>query len=239
MYDKEFVKLLVSSPFVSFIPTDISRRDLIEGYKYGLRAQTVPPGLLDVITKVKKEHDNGTTRTGMVIGYPYGGFSKNFKVYLAKEALRYGIDEVDVGINVTAAASGDIETVKDELLAILNAVEGKVKVVPMLWMVKLPFEIVDKLCEMYIEIGITAVKTSAGIHFGSMTLEHIEHIARNYGDKLSIEVAGRCRSRQLAEDMLKAGASYFHSGSWKKMSGIGTDIQFDYDTKITSYEEIK
>lgn len=237
MYDREFVKLLITSPFASQLNNEVAERELIDGYKYGVRAAIVAPGQLDLINEVKAKYDNGYSRTGMVIGYPYGGFSTKFKVYLAKLAKENNIDEVDVGINVTAAASGDFEAVRDELKQILDAVEGKVKVIPMLWMVKLPLEVVDRLCEIYIELGITAVKTSAGIHFGYMTEEHIRHIYRKYGDKLSIEVAGKVRTRELAEAMKEEGASFFHTGSWRNMSGYGKDVVFDPYTKDLYYPE--
>lgn len=231
MYDREFVKLTITSPFTSTLNHEVARQELVDGYRYGVRSAIVAPGQVDMLNEVKREHDNGYTRTGMAISYPYGGFSTNFKVYLARLAKEKGIDEIDVGFNVTAAVSGDFETIREEFRQILEAVEGKVRVVPMLWMVKLPFETIDKLCQIYIDLGITAVKTSAGIHFGYMKVEHIQYLYRNYGDKLCIEVAGKVRNRELAEEMHRAGATYFHMGSWRSVSGLGKDVQFDPETK--------
>ena len=57
----------------------------------------------------------------------------------------------------------------------------------------------------------------------------------NWGDKLSIEVAGKVRSREVAEDMISAGARFFHLGSWRRLCGIGEDIQFDFDSKQAYY----
>ncbi len=235
MYDREFVKLTITSPFPSFINNEIAMQELVDGYKYGVRSAIVAPGQVDLINEVKKEHENGYSRTGMVIGYPYGGMSTKYKVYLAKLAMEKQIDEVDVGVNMTAAMSGDFDKVRDELKQMLDAVEGKVKLIPMLWMVKVPFEIVDKLCEIYIELGITSIKTSAGIHFGFMTVEHITYLHKKYGDKIEIEVAGKVRTRELAENMHREGAKYFHMGSWRSVSGIGTDVQYNPATKEVFY----
>ena len=153
------------------------------------------------LNEVKAEYDNGYSRTGMAISYPYEGFSTNFKVYLARQAKGKGLDEIDVGFHVTVAVSGDFDAIWKEFELILEAVEGKVRAVPMLWMVKLPFKAIDKLCQIYIDLGITAVKTSADIHFGYIKLEHIQYLYRNYGDKPCIKVAGKVRPRSLAEEM--------------------------------------
>ena len=41
------------------------------------------------------------------------------------------------------------------------------------------------------------------------------------------------RSREIAERMIEAGARFFHMGSWRRLGGIGQDIQFDFNTKET------
>ena len=239
MYDRDFVKLAITSPFVSFLTDEVVRQELVDGYKEGVRAAIVAPGQCDLINEIKAEYENGYSRTGMVIGYPYGGMSTNMKVYLMKLAKEKGIDEVDVAFNVTAAASRDFDTVRKEMELLMEAADGQVKVIPMLWMVKFPFEIINELCKNYVDLGITSIKTSAGIHFGRMQVEHIAWLYNNWGDKLDIEVAGKVRSRETAEAMSDAGAKFFHLGSWRRLSGIGQDIQFDFQTKETGYGEYK
>ena len=39
--------------------------------------------------------------------------------------------------------------------------------------------------------------------------------------------------------MIEAGARFFHMGSWRRLGGIGQDIQFDFNTKETKYGEYK
>ena len=79
------------------------------------------------------------------------------------------------------------------------------------------------------------VKTSAGLHYGAMQVEHVQYIQRKFGDKLAIEVAGRCRTRETAEAMRAAGAVCFHMSQWRRICGNGYDYQFDYLTKKGGY----
>lgn len=234
MYDKEMISRAILSPFTSNLTNEIARQELIEGYKEGVRSMIVAPGQVDLINELEEEYGNGYTRKGMVIGYPYGGLSRNFKVYLAKYAVEKGLHEVDIGVNITAIKSGDFKTARDELEEILAVTKDKVNVIPLLWIVRIPLELVDKICKMYIDIGITSIKTNPGIHFGDMKVDHVAYLSKHFGDKLEIEVAGRVRSREKAEEMVAAGATYFHISQWKRISGIGKDIQFDWDTKIAA-----
>ena len=131
----------------------------------------------------------------------------------------------DLGPNITAADSEDWDTFRDEMQACIDAADGKLTIVAMTWAVKMPLEKLAKICQIYTELGIDRIKTSAGVHFGDMEVEHVEFINRNFGDKIEIEVAGRVRSREKAEAMVAAGATSFHMGSWRRIGGIGQDIQ--------------
>ena len=234
MYNQEIVKRLITSPFTSNLDNKIVADELIAGFKAGVRAQICAPGQLDLLMRINREYGNGQTKLGMVVGYPYGGMTTTMKCRLVREAAEAGLDEVDLAFHVTAAASGDFDTVRAEMEEIQRAAAGKIQIVAMLWMVKFPFETVDRLCQIYQELGIRRVKTSAGIHFGEMQLEHIQWLHRNYPD-FCIEVAGKVRQREKAEEMFNAGASYIHTGSWRKLSGIGTDPEYDYAAKKCSY----
>lgn len=239
MYDKDMIAKAILSPFTSNLTHEIARQEIIDGYKAGVRSIIIAPGQVELIRDIAQEYGNGYTRAGMVVGYPYGGLSKNFKDYLARYAKDSGLDEIDVGINITAIKSGDFDTARRELESILKIADGKMNVIPLVWMVRIPLELADKICQMYMDLGIRSIKTSPGIHFGDMKVEHISYLAAHYGDKLEIEVAGRVRSREKAEAMTLAGASYFHISQWRRIGGIGQDIQFDFATKEAGFGEYK
>jgi deoxyribose-phosphate aldolase len=237
MYDKEMIARAILSPFTSNLTNEIARQETIDGFKQGVRSIIVAPGQVDMIKEVKNQYANGYTRTGIVVGYPFGGFSRKFKEYLMQLAVDKGFDEVDVGVNITALKSGDFETAKEELESMQKISRGKVNIIPLVWVVRIPLELVDKICQMYIDIGIQSIKTSPGIHFGDMKVEHVSYLANHFGNKLVIEVAGRVRSREKAEEMTKAGASYYHMSQWRRIGGIGQDIQFNWKTKRADFGE--
>ena len=153
------------------------------------------------------------------------GYEKATRDAVLKLARR-GVSVVDYKSGAWAQA---------DVAAVLEAAGGKLAVIPLVWVIRLPLEVVDKLCQVYVDLGIKRVKTSPGIHFGDMKVEHVEYLARHFGDKLGIEVAGRCRSREKAEAMTLAGAESFHISQWRRIGGIGYDIQFDYDAKRADY----
>lgn len=230
MYNQEIVQRLITSPFTSNLDEKLVEAELIDGFKAGVRAQICSPGQFELAVRLRDKYGSGKTRIGMVIGYPYGGMTTAMKCCLMQDAVDAGLDEVDLVFNVTAAASLDFDTVREEVRTITERFGGKIRIVAMLWMVKFNFEIVDELCRIYEEFGIDSVKTSAGIHFGEMQLEHIQWLHRCHPG-LCIEVAGKVRQREKAEAMFAAGASYIHTGSWRKLSGIGTDPTYCFDTK--------
>ena len=174
----------------------------------------------------------------MVLGYPYGGYTTDIKLKLAEYAIEHGIDEVDLGVNIHAFWSNDIETMYRDLKAVVDYADGRLRIAAIAWLIRNSLENIDKIMDTFVRAGVKVIKTNPGGRFGEMKVEHIQYVHTHYPE-IEIEVAGRCRSRETAEKMVEAGASYFHLSSWRRMSGIGDDIQFDYDTKVADYMEYK
>ncbi len=235
MYDSEMYACTVSSPFLSFYGNDLIEKEIIDSYKNKVRSIIVEPYQIPYLKEMEKKYGNGYTRTAMTIGYPYGGLTIRTKVELVRYAVEHEVTEVDVGIDITSMLSGEYEKTRTDLKAMIDAAEGKTLIVPVSWAIKVPLEMLDRLCNMYIELGLTAMKTSPGLHHGSMKVEHIEYIYRHFGDKLEIEVSGRVRTRAMAEKMKAAGATCFHISSWRRMCAGELDIQWDYINKTGGF----
>jgi deoxyribose-phosphate aldolase len=238
MYDSEMFARTCISPFLWY-GNDVVEREIIDGYKHRVRSIVVEPHQVPFLKELEAKYGNGYTRTGMTIGYPYGALTTKMKVKLAKYAADNGIDELNTGIDISAFVSGDYERCKSELKAVVDAAGGRILVVPVSWIVKLSFEQVDRLCGMYLELGIKQIKTSAGLHHGELKAEHVQYLYQHYGDEFRIECNGRVRTREKAEIMGSAGGSTFHISSWRRMCCGENDYQWDFDTKTFGYSEYK
>lgn len=235
MYDREMFSRACTSPFIEGYNDEIIRKEIEDSFAYHCRSCVVEAYMVPLLMEIKKKYPDSPCRTGMTIGYPFGGYSTETKIEMAKYAVAMGVDEVDVGINITAVLSGDMETVKKDLAPVVKILkDGGINVACVSWLVRLSLQQIDAVCQMYRELGVNSVKTSAGLHFGDMKVEHVEYVHRHFPD-LSIEVAGRCRSREKAEAMHAAGADYFHMSSWRRVCGGGNDVSFNMVTKKAEY----
>ena len=239
MYDKEMYERACLSPFLSFLPDDIIDKEIEDVFRHNVRSIIVDPDQVEKLKKLKEKYPGCTTRLGITDGYPFGGLTTRSKVRQALFAVEQGLDEIDVGININALMSGDWDAVREDLKTVVDAVDGRLNIAPVSWLVRLSLAQIDQLCELYIDLGITTLKTSAGLHFGNMKVEHVDYVHKHYGDKLDIEVAGRCRTRETAEVMREAGASYFHMSQWRRICGGEFDYAFDFATKTGAYGEYK
>jgi deoxyribose-phosphate aldolase len=235
MYDSQMFQRSILSPFLSFLSNDIIEKEIRDGFAKCVRSIIVEPYQVPLLKRLEKELDNGYTRTGMTLGYPFGAQTTKTKIELIKYAIEHEVDEVNLGIDINAVMSGDWEKVRIELAKLLEVASQKVNVIPVSWVIKIPLETVDKLCKTYIDLGITTMKTSAGLHFGDMKVEHVKYLHDHFGNHLEIEVAGRCRTREKAEAMTLAGATSFHISQWRRICGEGYDYQFNYITKQGGY----
>ena len=237
MYDKEMFERTVLSPFLSHYDSSIAYKEMEDGILKNVRGIVIEPYQVHTLNELVAKYPDTKIRRGITLGYPFGGQTTKMKVEIAKFALDNDIEEIDIGINVGALLSDDIDTVKRDLEPVINAVGHKINIIPISWVVKLPLETIDKICEAYIELGLRTLKTSAGLYFGEMKVDHIEYLYKHYGDKLEIEVAGRTRTRQKCEDMLDAGAQYFHLSQWRRICEGKQDYIYDYFTKVGGYGE--
>lgn len=236
MYDQQMFECTCTSPFLWY-GNDVVEKEIIDGYKHRVRAIVVEPHQVPMLKELEPTYGNGFTRTGMAIGYPYGGLTTKTKVNLMNYAVENNIQEANVGIDITAVLSDDFDRARYDLKAMLDAAKGKVTVVPVTWVIQLPLEMIHKVCEMYIDLGITQMKTSAGLHHGELLVEHVEYLHKHFGDKLELELNGRIRSREKTEQMKIAGGASFHISSWRRIGNGENDYQWDLRTKTFGYAE--
>lgn len=239
MYDSEVINRCSFSPIGFNNTYEEVKETILDGFTYKARSILVSPMHVEILAEMAKEYGNSYTRIGMIDNYPYGGFTTEYKVILANHALKYGMDEICLGPNISAFLSGDLDRFKSDIAAVQEVISGKMEMSVITWAVRIPLEKLEQMLNILLKMGIHRIKSSPGVRFGDMQLEHIEFIHRRFGTDIEIEVAGRVRSREKMEAMAQAGATTFHLGSWRRISGIGQDMSFNWDTKRNEYGEYK
>jgi len=141
-----------------------------------------------------------------VIGFPLGATTPEAKAAETRDAVANGATEVDMVLNVGALKSGDLERVKQDVAAVVEAAGSA--------LVKVILEtglLTDKekvtACKLCVEAGAHYVKTSTGFGPGGATVEDIALMRKTVGPNVGVKASGGVRDRATALAMIEAGAS--------------------------------
>lgn len=160
-------------------------------------------------------HELKGSRVGIttVIGFPLGNTSTFTKVAEARDAIASGATEVDMVMNIAAFKSGDLEFVKQDIAAVVQAVNKQAVVKVILETGFLNDEEKRKasmLCKM---AGADFVKTSTGFGPGTATPEDIKLMRDTVGPDLGVKASGGVRDLDSARKMIIAGANRIGTSS--------------------------
>ncbi|MFC1787172.1 deoxyribose-phosphate aldolase [Halobacteriota archaeon] len=138
-----------------------------------------------------------------VIGFPLGANTTETKTFEMKNALINGAQEADMVINIGALKSGDYETVKKDISAVVESAGGAI--------VKVIIEtglLTDEekvyACKLAKEVGADFVKTSTGFS-GKATVSDVKLMRSVFGK--CVKASGRIRTYEGAIALVKAGAT--------------------------------
>lgn len=148
-----------------------------------------------------------------VIGFPLGSSTTSIKVAETKEAIQSGAEEVDMVINIGALKMNDDETVKNDILAVVNAAKDKALVKVIIETALLNNDEKKRACQLALEAGADFVKTSTGFLGGGATVEDVKLMRQTVGDHMGVKASGGIRDRKTAEAMIAAGATRIGASS--------------------------
>lgn len=141
-----------------------------------------------------------------VIGFPLGSNTTSIKVAEAKQALSDGADELDVVINIGKLKDGDLAYVKNELSRIVRISKGKI-VKAIIETCYLNREEIKEACKICEKAKVDFIKTSTGYGTGGATIEDVVLIKEAVKNRCAIKASGGIRTRQQAEELVRAGAT--------------------------------
>jgi deoxyribose-phosphate aldolase len=215
MVDFELAKKMVLAP----LSTETSEED-IRKFAKDLEGIEVYSIIVDeyYIPLAKELLPN--RRIGTIISYPLGNLTLEVNKKLIKKALDYRCSEIDYSPKFNYIKSKKYNLVREELKEIVNIVDGGLDIVALPQVAQMTMSEIEKLCSLFLEVGIHIIKTNSGLNQGITEMEHVQFIKRKFGDSLEIEVSGGVRTREQALTYLEIGASRIHSSTWKQIIGI-------------------
>ena len=181
-------------------------RDAIQlGIDYEARTVCVHPR--DIETAV--EMCRGTqTDVSCVLDFPHGAGGLEVKRAIAAIVAPKGILEIDMVMNYGAALGGDWDTVKKEIVAVVNEAHPKgVGVKVILETSELDEETIKKACEVSVEAGADFVKTSTGFASGGATVEAAKLMLDTVAGRAKVKPSGGIRTYEDAKRYVDMGAS--------------------------------
>ncbi len=143
-----------------------------------------------------------------VVGFPLGATLADVKAYETRRAIFDGATEIDMVINIGALKSGDDQTVKRDIRAVVEAAHDACAIVKViLETALLTDEEKARACLLAKEAGADFVKTSTGFSKGGATVADIELMRRTVGAEVGVKAAGGVKDLAGAREMIAAGAT--------------------------------
>ncbi len=149
-----------------------------------------------------------------VLSFPHGADTTAVKAFQAEQAVRDGVQEIDMVMNIGRFLSGDYDYVRRDIeavVAVAHPAGVKVKVIQESGFLTL--EQVAKACEVSWEAGADFVKTSTGFGAGCATPGIIDVMIRTVGDRMQVKPSGGIRTWETAVAFLEQGADRLGVGS--------------------------
>jgi deoxyribose-phosphate aldolase len=141
-----------------------------------------------------------------VVGFPHGASLSRTKAGEAAAVVAQGASEVDMVVDLAAAAEGDLATVGADVAEVRAAVPGvvlKVILESALW----PPAALRMLSEAVVNAGADFVKTSTGYHpSGGATPDAVRTMRDAVGGRAGVKASGGIRTLSDALSMVDAGA---------------------------------
>lgn len=148
--------------------------------------------------------NNPQTSLIACISYPHGGDTTKIKSKTVKEAIKDGVDEVEVTVPVACIKEGDWGYVKHEFKVLKKAAKKRALRINIECNLLTPAEL-TKVCTVAVDCGITSIRTSSGFYGSGFKPEIITAIKNVVKDKCTIKADGVSTLGE-AESALTMGA---------------------------------
>lgn len=173
--------------------------------EHEVAALTVNPWLV----KAAKRHlGRSRVALGTVVGFPSGSQILSVKAFEASKALEQGATQIDFVLNGGALASGDEETVFNDMLAVVDMAHSALAAAGViLEAAPQPDELIRRACRLAERAGADYVVTSTGDATVRATIARTRLLRDSVGPRIGVKASGRFRTLEQLADATGAGAS--------------------------------
>jgi deoxyribose-phosphate aldolase len=181
-----------------------------EAKEYGFFSVCVNPTWVSFAANILEGSD---VKVCTVIGFPLGATTSETKAFETVNAIHNGAKEVDMVINIGALKNGDLDAVKNDIEAVVNAAKGQALVKVIIETSLLTDDEKKTACRLAVEAGADYVKTSTGFSTGGATAGDIQLMRETVGPEIGVKASGGVRTAADAKAMIEAGASRIGASS--------------------------
>ncbi len=193
-----------------------------EARKYGFASVCVNPYWVPVVAA---ELAGSPVKVCTVIGFPLGANSTEVKVAETEAALRVGAQEIDMVQNVGALRSGDFETVRNDIHAVVEVAHRAGAIVKVILETALLDDNQKAMASTLAKMaGADFVKTSTGFSASGATAHDVALMRGIVGPDMGVKASGGIRTLDDVKTMAAAGASRIGASASVKIveAGAGT-----------------
>jgi len=175
-----------------------------EAVKYNFASVCVNPSMVSLAATIL---EGSPVKVCTVIGFPLGATTTAVKAFETEQTIKEGATEVDMVINVGKLKERDLEYVKNDIKAVVNAANGKALTKVIIETCLLTDDEKVIACQLSKEAGADFVKTSTGFSTGGATAADIKLMRETVGPDIGVKASGGVRSREDALIMIENGAT--------------------------------
>ncbi len=175
-----------------------------EALEYNFASVCVNPAMVEKAHSILR---GSNVKVCTVIGFPLGATTTEVKAFETEDVIKKGATEVDMVINVGKLKEGNLEYIKKDIEAVVNAAKEKALTKVIIETCLLTDEEKITACKLSKEAGADFVKTSTGFSTGGATASDIKLMRETVGDELGVKASGGVRTLEDAMTMIENGAN--------------------------------
>ena len=192
----------------TLLAPEATARDIVklcqEANELKVAAVCISPSLLPIPSGLL----SGEIALACVTGFPSGAHAGATKAFEAATAVKNGATEIDMVVNSGFVFDSMWLQLGDEIAAVRKVIANSAKLKVIIESAALTDEQIVMTCRVAVANGADFVKTSTGFHkSGGASVHAVQLMRATVGNLIGVKASGGIRTRELALEMIKAGAS--------------------------------